>query len=472
MAKKPNPEHALRELNAKILRMPGSLPLRLERARLLEALGRTAEARKGYEDVLGRDPKNWTALTNLALLLYRSGSPVEAFERYRDAALQHPDNAVAQANLGFMLLKGGDLRGARERYERAVELDPNNQEAARGLAAALAQLGETMAAAAPANPVVTLPYRGNGTPVRVLVPVSLRAGNVRTDRLLDDRLFAVTKLVIEQCGDTVDVPPHDVIFNAIADPDDAPEALARVAALLTSASAPVLNRPDRIAPTGRRENAQRLRSLEGVRAAKVQSFPRDRLVPATLEAHGFAFPVLLRSLGFHSGDHFARVERAEDLAATVATLPGDDLLAIEFIDTRDSAGGYRKYRAMFVGAAIYPLHLAVSHDWKVHYFSSEMESSEAYRAEEVRYLQDAHGVLGDSAYRALQRVQHLLGLDYAGADFTLGPSGELVVFEANATMVVPAPPEGEHFAYRREPIERIVHAFGQMVTQRASRTLL
>jgi len=41
---------------------------------------------------------------------------------------------------------------------------------------------------------------------------------------------------------------------------------------------------------------------------------------------------------------------------------------------------------------------------------------------------------------ALAHIQATLGLDYAGIDFGLSDSGELLLFEANATMVV-NPPE-------------------------------
>ena len=471
MSKKPgkfDADRALRELNAKIMRLPGSVPLRLERAQLLDRLGRTDEARKAYEDVLARDPQHFAAMTNLGLLLYRSGHGADALQRFREAVAHHPENAVAHANLGFMLLKGGDLPAARERYEQAVALDPKSDEAARGLATVLAQLGAAPAVAV--NPGVAVPYRGTGTPLRVLVPVTVRAGNVRTDRLLDDRLFAVTKLVIEHCGDAVDVPVHDVIFNAIADADDAAGALARTSALLQSAAVPILNAPDRVALTGRAANAARLQKLDGVRAARIEPFAREALRPDALSDAGFTYPFLVRSAGYHSGEHFARIDRAGDVVSTVASLPGERLLAIEFIDTSANDGAFRKYRAMFVGGAIMPLHLAIAHDWKVHYFSSEMHDDAAFREEERAYLEDPRAAIGERAFAALESLERLLGLDYAGVDFALGRDGEAIVFEANATMVVPAPPAGDAWTYRRPAIDAIVSAFAQMVVQRASRT--
>lgn len=471
MSKKPakgNAEHALRELNAKIMRLPGSLPLRIERARMLESLGRADEAKKAYADILTRDPKNFSALTNLGMLLYKSGAAVEAYARFKDAAAYHPQSAIAHANVAFMLLKGGDYAAARAQYERALQLDPKNEEAARGLASVLAQTGESAGAL---NPVVTMPYRGTGTPIRVLLPVTLHAGNIRTDRLLDDRLFAVTKVVVEHCGDSVDVPVHDVIFNAIADADDAPAALARAAALLSSARAPVVNDPQRVASTGRAANAARLAAIPGVRAPRIERFPRASLTAEGLEGSGFSFPLLVRSIGYHGGEHFARIENAGALSA-IATLPGEELLVIEFIDTSDAGDLFRKYRAIFVDGEAYPLHLAISHDWKVHYFSSEMNDDAAYREEEAAYLADMRAAIGEARVETLRHIGKALALDYAGADFALGDDGRVVVFEANATMVVPAPPEGAQWAYRRPAIDRIVRAVQEMVAGRAARTLV
>ena len=52
---------------------------------------------------------------------------------------------------------------------------------------------------------------------------------------------------------------------------------------------------------------------------------------------------------------------------------------IEYIDTRDSHSKTRKYRVMMIGGKLYPLHAAISENWKVHYFSADMENNAAHR---------------------------------------------------------------------------------------------
>ena len=55
-------------------------------------------------------------------------------------------------------------------------------------------------------------------------------------------------------------------------------------------------------------------------------------------------------------------------------------------------GMARKYRVMFIGGVAYPLHLAISADWKVHYFTAAMAADPAFRAEERRFLDDMPAV--------------------------------------------------------------------------------
>jgi hypothetical protein len=70
---------------------------------------------------------------------------------------------------------------------------------------------------------------------------------------------------------------------------------------------------------------------------------------------------------------------------------------------------------------------------------------------------------------ALSEIQSRLGLDYAGIDFGLNTNGEILLFEANAAMVVNPPEPDEKWAYRRPAVERIFAAVRNMVMRRAGR---
>jgi len=175
----------------------------------------------------------------------------------------------------------------------------------------------------------------------------------------------------------------------------------------------------------------------------------------------------VRSPGFHTGQHFTLVAQPADLAAALVELPGDELYVLAFVDTRDRAGVFRKYRAMFVDGRLYPLHLALSHQWKVHYYSAEMAENAAHRALDRAFLEDMPAVLGPAAFDALGRIATTLGLDYGGIDFGIDPEGRVVVFEANATMIVPAPPADARWDYRRVAVDRVCAAAHAMLLARA-----
>jgi hypothetical protein len=122
---------------------------------------------------------------------------------------------------------------------------------------------------------------------------------------------------------------------------------------------------------------------------------------------------------------------------------------------------------MIIGGALYPLHLAVSERWKVHYFTADMRERPDHRAEEAAFLEDMAGTLGPKAMAALERIGEALGLHYAGVDFGLGPQGELLLFEANAAMVVNPPEPEAIWDYRRAPVDRILEAARALMLKHA-----
>jgi hypothetical protein len=199
--------------------------------------------------------------------------------------------------------------------------------------------------------------------------------------------------------------------------------------------------------------------------------PAIRALPraALADARDLRFPLLLRSPGFHTGRHFVAVTRREDLVAAAAKLPRDEVLAIQYLDARGRDGMARKYRVMIIDKVLYPLHLAISGDWKVHYFTAAMAANAAYREEEQRFLEDMPGVLGRDAMAALAQIGGVLGLDYAGIDFGLAPDGSLLLFEANPAMVVNPPEPDAMWDYRRAPIGRVLEAVRRMLLARAGR---
>jgi hypothetical protein len=269
--------------------------------------------------------------------------------------------------------------------------------------------------------VISKPYRGTGIEVPLLMLVSARGGNIPTQLWLNDRLFAVSALYAEFHDPGLALPLHALVVSAISDADLCDIALARAEEIVARSAAPVINRPARVRVTGRAEIARRLAAIEGVIAPTIHAMGPA----AVLAADDLRFPLLLRRPGFHNGQHFVYVENHAALARTIACLGGDELLVIQYLDGRGADGMSRKYRVMFIDGVAYPLHLAISADWKVHYATSDMTHNAAYRDEERRFLEDMPAVLGSRAMAALARICATLGLEYSGIDFALAPDSSV-----------------------------------------------
>jgi hypothetical protein len=91
-----------------------------------------------------------------------------------------------------------------------------------------------------------------------------------------------------------------------------------------------------------------------------------------------------------------------------------------------------------------------------------------HRAEDAAFLTNMPGVLGLRAMAALEEIQKVLGLDYGGIDFGLSGKGEILLFEANATMGVFPPEADKRWDYRRPAVERIYRAVLEMLINSAS----
>ena len=448
---------------------PPAIPALLEAARGLARAADDEAAKRAYLDVLRRDPTCLEALLELARLALRSGQRSAARTAYQQAIFCHPTEPTARVNLGNLMIETGAFEAARAEFELALASHPALAAAHQGLARVLPLLGEPDAAAEhwrqalAAGALAPQPFCGAGPGVALLLLVSAKGGNIPTRALLDDTVFAVTALYAEHHHSAQPLPPHAVVLNGIGDADLCGEALQNACAIVAaSAASPVINPPALVSQTGRVAVAERLRRVADVVAPRIAAIRRCEPPPADL-----AFPCLVRSPGFHTGQHFVRVERRGDLAAAIADLPGESLLAIEPLDARGADGLYRKYRVMLIGGALYPLHLAVSAHWKVHYFSAAMSEDAAHRAEEAAFLADMGAAIGRRAVSALEAIASELGLDYAGVDFAVAPDGRLMLFEANPGMVISPPGPEPMWDYRRAPIDRALAAVKSLLLAKA-----
>lgn len=466
----------LAELERSLAQNSDSAELLFERASLFREDGRFEEAKRDYLELLRRAPTDFGALNDFGTLVLDAGYKSAARSLFGAAVRHHPDNPRGRVNLANLLLAVGEFDEARSHFEAALQIDPGDVHAHRGLGNLLAELGDAAGArrhrdqAFTNNFLTALPYRGEGDAISVLLLVSAAGGNIPVRSILDNRQFQTTLLVAEYADPAVALPPHDLIFNSIGDADLCREGLEVAETIVGRSDRPIINHPCAVRKTGRTGNVRRLRGLPNVVVPRMATLPKRSLTgpegAAFAAEHGFAFPFLVRAPGFHTGRHFIRAENPLALAAA-ADFPGEDLCLIEELDARDSGGFFRKLRVMIIDRKIYPLHLAISRHWKVHYFRADMAESAEHRAHDAAFLSDMAGTVGERGMAALERINAALDLDYCGIDFAVSRDGDILLFEANATMVMVPLSDDPKWDYRRPAFDNVFAAVRRMLADRA-----
>ena len=430
------------------------------------------EAKSLFLAILKTDPEHFGAWNNMGRILFETGYASAACTAYTAAVTYHPNEATAHVNLGNVLLDQGDLPTAEKHFKIALELNSNMNNAHQGLASIFHRLGREEEAqfhreiGFGKQPVSNIPYRGRGTPVQLLILASSLEGNIPWRFLIDSELFYTTIIAVEYYNIQLPLPAHQLIFNAIGDADLCPAGLEIANQLIKNSEARVINRPEAVMLTGRLMNAKRLSHLEGVIAPRMALISKKEIISGQaleiLAQHEIVFPILLRAPSFHGGNYFVRVENPNVLRSASEGLPSENLLVIEHLDSRSEDKQFRKYRVMSINGAFYPIHLAISKQWKVHYFSSDMDENEAYQKEEELFLNDFASFIGPRAIAALERINAHLGLDYCGIDFGIACSGMVLLYEANSTMVINPPTNEKRWDYKRTAVNNALSAVKRM----------
>jgi len=253
----------------------------------------------------------------------------------------------------------------------------------------------------------------------------------------------------------------DLVLNLISDADVGRRVLPHAAALADRIGRPTVNHPAKIRPTDRQTVARRLAGLTG--CCVPQTVRRTRAALAQPPALSPEQPWLIRPVGDHGGERLERVTTPGEIAAFVAATADDAFYLTRFVDYRSADGHYRKYRLIFLGDAILPYHLAIGDHWKVHYFRTPMDQHDWMRREEEAFLADYARIFGPAHGATLAAIRAAIDLEFFGIDCGIDRDGALVLFEANASMLIHANDSRELFPYKQASFERIRRAFDRMI---------
>ena len=368
------------------------------------------------------------------------------------------------------LFQAGAFKGARAMAETALIIDPKSVTAllVRDQAQkALARAPETVEdQTRPRQIFLEEPSDKPAAPV-VLILSSTGKGNVPDQHLLPTTRYSRIFWFPESLPVHDDeLPPYDIVFNAVGDLDAAPGAHALAAQFAKICKRPLLNQPNCVGRTSRTGVAELLQGCEGAVIPKVRKITRPASGWTQDACAGLSYPLIVRPTGGHGGEGVVLIERPEQFLSLVPDAPV--IYATEFFDYRSPDSWYRKYRAIFIDRKPYPYHLAIGPNWLVHHWTTGMEQDAARREEELRFLTNPKAVLGDSVWATLEDIGATLDLDFAGIDFSVPQDGRLLLFEANPTMLV-HPEDDPLFTYKNAAVQNILDAFDRMMARNIDR---
>jgi tetratricopeptide (TPR) repeat protein len=366
----------------------------------------------------------------------------------------------------------GDMPAARSAYTAATQVAPLDFAAHWGLFEVLQLLGDD--AAALAHQRIALAQRSLHTvaarrqPPRTTILELCIAGtfqaNIPLDFIIDAEHTTVHKLYLGE-HPIPELPPYDVVFNTIADAPDAGPALSAAADFIARQDRPALNAPEHVHLTSREAIAAAF-----ARSATVAVAPTMRTRRTAVRDVHPAFPFLIRPLGSHAGNDLAKIDDAGALDAYLAAAgETDEFYLAAFIDYRSADGYYRKYRIVFVDGVPYPVHLAISPRWMIHYYNAPMAENAWMRDEEHAFMREPDAVFDGLRSAGLREIAHAVPLDYFGIDCSIAPDGRVLLFEASTAMIVHLRDSVELYPYKAQYVPRVIRALERAIDGRIAR---
>jgi tetratricopeptide (TPR) repeat protein len=386
-------------------------------------------------------------------------------------------SVIELCNVATGYFMKGEYETAARWYQLVLTINPNLAIAYQNLATIYSGMGRSAEAESCREQAyqiqrVFIEQAGNPSRSVLILGVGRTSGNVPFENLFPTSKCCRIKYAIDYAADEEDeqLPPFDLVFNAIGEPDVAASLADRLERFAKRCDRPILNPPAAVSRTQRHRLGALLGDLEDVVAVPCQRYespPTSRAdLVERLSRGNLEFPVLARPAASHGGEGLARCENIEALENWLDAFNGIHYLT-NFYDYRSADGNYRKYRIIFVDREPFPYHLAISSNWMVHYFSADMAESPSKIDEERRFLESPLTALGAQAMAAVAAIGRRLDLDYGGIDFALLPDKRVLIFEANATMLVHHERHNGGFAYRNSHVQCIVDSFERLQVRRS-----
>jgi tetratricopeptide (TPR) repeat protein len=425
--------------------------------------GQLGAAKACYRRSHCLEPQDASVTLALATVLLELNEASQALDLLDRVILPEPlvDLGIARQGLGLILLERFDE--AQVILAQGLERAPGRPDLHSLMAEALLGLGRQ--AEMRRHQLEAMRLKGGAVEIkasgvaeaRILFLCSVRGADLPIDFMFDGARFDMI-FVYPAMADGPP-PPHDVVFNAIADPDLAEEEFDSVADYARRHHLSLVNPPLNLPRTRRDKLFDLVRGMDGLIVPHT-----IRLSRAEIEAiNRIDGAKLVRTAGTHGGEALERVETAAELADFVAHHDAAFYYLTDYVDYRSSDGYFRKYRFIFIDRKVHSYHLAIMDHWKVHYWRADMVADQARRDEEEAFMRGRDGAIPAQAFARVEEIGRRLDLDYAGLDCSLMADGRLVIFEANAAMLVHLNDDPKAYPYKHELVPHIRDAMSALI---------
>ena len=266
-------------------------------------------------------------------------------------------------------------------------------------------------------------------------------------------------------GRQADLTGYRVLVNLITEAEQNAKVLENLRKLLRGVPGRVINRPEAVLRTTRDQVARLLTGIPGLIVPRTVRLHGSKTAVAarTLDKAGITPPIILRQAGTHTG---RIVGLYDSVDATIAALGPGEHVATQFVDFASSDGLYRKFRVYFIGPHIILRHMIISDVWNVHVKDRmRFMAGHPELVAEERALFDSEQPFAPQVHAVLSEVRARMPLDFFGMDFAITQKGEVVLFEANATMnFFPLwPTQDEQFIYLTKCLDPAQAAFRELL---------
>ena len=311
-------------------------------------------------------------------------------------------------------------------------------------------------------------------PARLRLLMLVTAGSIQShtplECLLEESdIELVFHYISGSAPDLAHLPPHDVLFVAIADADENQLLLQRLTPLLEAWPRPVLNQPQFLKHTIRDVASALLRPVRQLRVPRTVRLARDALEalvsePSALSAclDGGDFPIIVRPVASQGGVDLSRLSGVDDLRAYLTRVSAREFFVSPFIDYSGADGHFRKIRIALVAGVPFVCHMAISADWMVHYVNAGMYQEPWKREEEAAFMRNFDGFVARHQ-QAFDGIAQRMQLDYLVMDCAETQDGDLLLFEIDSGGVVHAMDLEDVFPYKNAHVYKAKAAFSDLV---------